>query len=128
MDLDCSGFFVEIVLLSKNIREITYYPTISHMITNTYQAKWINFKVSYQFQSASKADAIFGISECLDFELWTLDAGLSTLDAGGYTLDDTRWTMGSGHWTLSLAVLNKIRSQFLILVDKIIENSLGAYL
>ena len=63
------------------------------MITNTYQAKWINFKVSYQFQSASKADAIFGISECLDFELWTLDAGLSTLDTGRYTLDDGLWSL-----------------------------------
>ena len=85
--------FVEIVLLSKNIREITYYPTISHMITNTYQAKWINFKVSYQFQSASKADAIFGISELLDFELWTLDAGLLTLDAERYTLNDGLWAL-----------------------------------
>ena len=45
-------FFVKIVLLAKNMWDITYYLTISHIIT-------INFKVSYQFQSASKADVIF---------------------------------------------------------------------
>ena len=33
--------FVKKVLLSKNIGEITYYLTISHMITNTYQVKCI---------------------------------------------------------------------------------------
>ena len=64
----------------------------------------------------------------LDSGCWTLDFGLIMLYAGLWTLDATVWMLGSGYCRLSLFVQNRIRTQFLILLHSIIENSLRANL
>ena len=63
-----------------------------------------------------------GIPEFLDSGRWMLDSGPSRLDAG-------RCTFGAGLCALDIyRWLFLILFQFLILLDQIVENSLGANL
>ena len=59
---------------------------------------------------------------------WTLNASVErwTLDSGHWMLHFGRWALNTGHcrWLFQ----NRVRTQFLILLDSIIENYLGANL
>ena len=52
--------------------------------------------------------------------------GTQVPDSGRWTLDSRLWTLDSGH--CCRLVQNRIKTQFLILIGHIIENSLDANL